>query len=137
MKDKDTKKIRQEDSLKLENEKVYFTIWDLPNRISKKQVTEIIKKFGQPREIHILHSINKKTRAEVEWSSIRKDIKRKLEAPNKRLNNKEKIDQERHRLEELAQRLLGATVVTKNIAIESRFSSTAKKDKEKEPRVLK
>ncbi|CAG8812032.1 41097_t:CDS:2, partial [Gigaspora margarita] len=66
MKDKDTKKIRQEDRLEPENKKVYFMIWNLPNRISKKQVTEMIKKFGQPREIRILHSINNKTRAEVE-----------------------------------------------------------------------
>ncbi|CAG8845607.1 23_t:CDS:2, partial [Gigaspora margarita] len=65
------------------------------------------------------------------------------QAPNERLNNKKEIDQERHRLEELAQRLgylnapkLDATVVTKNIAIESGFSSTAKKDKGKEPRVI-
>ncbi|CAG8787974.1 15023_t:CDS:2, partial [Gigaspora margarita] len=176
IKDKDTKKVRQEDSLELEDEKVYFMIWDLPNRISKKQVTEIIKKFGQPKEIHILHSMNNKTRTEVEWSSMREDIKRKLEAnwvlqlrnkweytmpyrkgsgnmiishvvttrrpsviqynqvsqaekenhnrrewqkekktrkkekipqaPNERLNNKEEIDQERHRLEKLVQRLV-------------------------------
>ncbi|CAG8837742.1 39577_t:CDS:2, partial [Gigaspora margarita] len=66
IKDKDIKEVRQEDSLELKDEKVYFTIWNLPNRIFKKQVTEIIKKFGQPREIHILHSMNNKMRAEVE-----------------------------------------------------------------------
>ncbi|CAG8840493.1 18432_t:CDS:2, partial [Gigaspora margarita] len=53
--DKDTNKVRQEDRLEPEDEKVYFTIWDLPNRISK-------------------------SKAEVEWSSMREDIKRKLEA---------------------------------------------------------
>ncbi|CAG8751142.1 36061_t:CDS:2, partial [Gigaspora margarita] len=158
MKNKDIKEVRQEDSLELENEKVYFIIWDLPNRIFKKQVTEMIKKFGQPREIRILHSMNNKMRPKVEWSSIKEDIKRKLEAnwvlllrngqlaritagrseriklekrqrklkyfnyaieweytmpyrkgsesPNERVNNKEEINQERHRLEELAQRLV-------------------------------
>ncbi|CAG8678266.1 35229_t:CDS:2 [Gigaspora margarita] len=48
-------------------------------------------------------------RAEVDWSPMREDIKRKLEANwalNERLNNKEEINQERHRLEELAQRLV-------------------------------
>ncbi|CAG8797745.1 42947_t:CDS:2, partial [Gigaspora margarita] len=80
MKNKNTKKVRQEDRLEPEDEKVYFMIWDIPNRIFKKQVTEMIKKFGQPREIRVLHSMNNKTRAEVEWSPMREDIKRKLKA---------------------------------------------------------
>ncbi|CAG8832289.1 32794_t:CDS:2, partial [Gigaspora margarita] len=74
IKDKDIKKVRQEDSLELKDEKVYFMIWNLPNRISKKQVTEMIKKFGQPREIRILHSMNNKMRAEVENGQLARII---------------------------------------------------------------
>ncbi|CAG8714880.1 42012_t:CDS:2 [Gigaspora margarita] len=91
-----------------------------------------------------------------EWQKEKETRKKKKipRGPNERLNNKEEIDQERQRLEELAQRLveeikekliwelsnsmkigagypntpkLGATVVTKNIAIENKV---------KEPRVL-
>ncbi|CAG8830264.1 1446_t:CDS:2, partial [Gigaspora margarita] len=147
MKNKDTKKIIQEDRLKPKNKKVYFMIWNLPSRGR----VESNERRYQKKTRSKLGSTTKK------WS-VSKNYSRE------KLNNKEEIYQERHRLEELVQRLveeikekliwellnnmkigagysnapkLGATVVTKNIAIESRFSFTAKKDKGKELRVLK
>ncbi|CAG8827257.1 45175_t:CDS:2, partial [Gigaspora margarita] len=72
IKDKDTKKIRQEDSLELEDEKKRQ--WEYDN---------------------ITYGNNKKAFSDTIQPG-----------PNERLNNKEKIDQERHKLEELAQRLV-------------------------------
>ncbi|CAG8806571.1 40753_t:CDS:2, partial [Gigaspora margarita] len=61
-------------------------------------------------------------------------------APNERLNNKEKIDQKRHRLEELAQRLV-EEIKEKLIwklsnSTKIGAGSMAKKDKGKETRVM-
>ncbi|CAG8701780.1 30847_t:CDS:2 [Gigaspora margarita] len=49
--DKDTEKVKQEDKLEPKHSKVHFTIWDLPNRILIKQVSEMVKKFSQPRMV--------------------------------------------------------------------------------------
>ncbi|CAG8743008.1 8256_t:CDS:1, partial [Gigaspora rosea] len=40
----------------------------------------MVKKFGQPSKIRIMHSMNNKTRAEVEWSIMGEGIKEKIEA---------------------------------------------------------
>ncbi|CAG8833595.1 23121_t:CDS:2, partial [Gigaspora margarita] len=139
VKNKDTKKVKQEDRLEPKDKKVYFTIWGLPNRISKKAT-------------------------EVEWSPIKEDIKKKLEANWVLPLRDDQLARIIAGRKELAQKLvkeikekliwefsnsmkieagypnapkLGITVVTKNIAIESGFSSMTKKDKEKESRVMK
>lgn len=42
-----------------------FTLWDLPNRISNRHVTAIVKNIGKVREVQIKHGRNNKTRAEL------------------------------------------------------------------------
>ncbi|CAG8853395.1 30437_t:CDS:2, partial [Gigaspora margarita] len=65
--------------------------------------------------------------------------KKALQVPNERLNNKEEIDQERHRLKELVQRLVEEIKekliweLLNSTKIEA--GSMAKKDKGKEPRI--
>ncbi|CAG8818576.1 12499_t:CDS:2, partial [Gigaspora margarita] len=117
MKNKNTKKVRQEDRLEPEDEKVYFTIWNLPNRIFKKQ--------GRSRVESNERRYQKKTRSKlgstIKERSVSKNYSREDTKIGAGYSNTSK---------------LGAIVVTKNIAIKSGFSSIAKKDKKKELRVL-